>query len=73
MAFTEWPKIQSQSQIFKYGQSIFCLPHKPNFSDNFNLCLHWVSIVRGHAYEPISLMQTVLGDKYLKVPYYLDI
>ena len=40
------PKIQSHSQIFRYGQSIFCLPHRPNFSDIFDLCLHWVSVVR---------------------------
>ena len=45
-AFTARPKIQSQSQIFRYGQSIFCLPHRPNFSDIFDLCLHWVSVVR---------------------------
>ena len=44
--FTTRPKIQSQSQIFRYGQSIFCLPHRPNFSDIFDLCLHWVSVVR---------------------------
>jgi hypothetical protein len=36
-AFTARPKIQSQSQIFRYGRSIFCLPH---FSDIFDLCLH---------------------------------
>jgi hypothetical protein len=46
IAFTARPKIQSQSQIFKYGRSIFCLPHRPNFSDIFDLCLHWVSVVR---------------------------
>ena len=45
IAFTARPKIQSQSQIFRCGQSIFCLPHRPNFSDFFDLCLHWVSIV----------------------------
>ena len=48
IAFTARPKIQSQSQIFRYGRSIFCLPHRPNFSDIFDLCLHWVSVVRGH-------------------------
>ena len=37
----------SHSQIFRYCQSIFCLPHRPNFSDIFDLCLHWVSVVRG--------------------------
>ena len=45
IAFTSRPKIQSQSQIFRYGGSIFCLPHRPNFSDVINLCLHWVSVV----------------------------
>ena len=48
IAFTALPKIQSQSQIFKYDGSIFCLPHRPNFSDIFDLCLHWVSVVRVH-------------------------
>ena len=47
IAFTARPKIQSQSQIFRYGGSIFCLPHRPNFSDIFDLCFHWVSVVRG--------------------------
>ena len=47
IAFTARPKIQSQSQIFRHGQSIFCLPHRPKFSDIFDLCLHWVSVVRG--------------------------
>ena len=46
IAFTARPKIQSQSQIFRYGQSRFCLPHRPTFSDIFDLCLHWVSVVR---------------------------
>ena len=47
IAFTAWPKYQSQSQIFRQAQSIFCLPHRPNFSDIFDLCLYWVSVVRG--------------------------
>ena len=46
IAFTARPKIHSHSQIFRYGGSIFCLPHRPNFSDIFDLCLHWVSVVR---------------------------
>ena len=46
IAFTARPKIHSHSQIIKYGQSIRCLPHWPNFSDIFDLCLHWVSVVR---------------------------
>ena len=48
IAFTERLKIQSQSQIFRYGQSIFCLPHQPSFSDIFDLYLHWVSVVHAH-------------------------
>ena len=45
IAFTARPKINSHSQIFRYGQSIFCLPHRPNFSDIFDLCLHWMSVL----------------------------
>ena len=48
ITFTAWPKIKSQSQIFRYGHSIFCLPYRPKISDFFNLRLHWVSIVRRH-------------------------
>ena len=39
-------KIQSQSQSFWYGRSIFCLPHRPHFWDIFDSCLHWVSVIR---------------------------
>ena len=39
------PKIHSHSKIFRYGQSIFCLPHHPDISDIFDLCLHWVSVI----------------------------
>ena len=46
IAFTARPKVQSQSQIFRYGGSKFCLPHRPKFPDIFDLCLHWVSVVR---------------------------
>ena len=50
IVFTARLKIHSHSQIFRYGQSIFCLPHRPNFSDIFDLCLHWVSVVRVVSY-----------------------
>ena len=40
--FTPIPKF-----LGTYGRSIFCLPHRPNFSDLFELCLHWVSVVYG--------------------------
>ena len=41
----------TQSQIFRYGRSIFCLPHRPNFSNICDLCLHWVSVVRVSYYR----------------------
>ena len=46
IVFTARPKTQSQSQIFRYGGSIFSLPHWPNFSDIFDLYCHRVSVVR---------------------------
>ena len=46
IAFTAKPKIKSQFQIFRYGRNIFCLPHWYKISDLFDLCLHWVSVVR---------------------------
>ena len=39
-------KSNPQSQIFRYGRSIFCLPHRPKISYFFDLCFHWVSVVR---------------------------
>ena len=32
------------------GRSIFYLPHWPKFSDFFDLCLHWVSVVLGSSH-----------------------
>ena len=59
IAFTARPKIQFQSQIFRFGGSIFCLPHRPNFSDIFDLCLHWVSVVRGlECSSDLDLLET---------------
>ena len=55
IAFTAQPKIRSHSQIFRYGRSIFCLPHRPNFSDIFDLCLHWVSVVRDVTHGPLHV------------------
>ena len=51
IAFSATPRIQSQFQVFWYGRSIFCLPHRPNFSDIFDSCLHWVSVVRVPRYS----------------------
>ena len=47
VVFTKWRKIHSHSQIFRYGRSIFCLPHWPKLSYFFDLCLHFTSVVRG--------------------------
>ena len=54
IAFTARLKIHSHShsQIFRYGRSIFCLPHRPKFSDFFDLCLQWVSVVHDCKYCP---------------------
>ena len=41
-----WPKIKSQSMIFRYSQSISFLAHWPKISDFFDLCLHCMSVVR---------------------------
>ena len=62
--FTARTKIHSHFQIFRYGRSIFCLPHWPNFSDIFEFCLHWVSIVRGVDYQFIFAS---IKPKYAKV------
>ena len=51
ITFTARPKIHSHSQIFRYGQSIFCLPYRPTISGFFDFCLHWVSVV--HAPDPL--------------------
>ena len=65
IAFTARPKIRSQSQILRYGRSIFCLPHGPNFSDIFDLCLHWVSVVRGS--NPVTVKKALVLKKYLRI------
>ena len=58
IAFTARPKIHSHSQIFRYGGSIFCLPHRPEFSGFFDFCLHWVSVVRVISYLVSNIVQT---------------
>ena len=59
IAFTARPKFALHSQIFRYGGSIFCLPHRPIFSDIFDLCLHWVSVVRGPDHQLYKLVRHV--------------
>ena len=72
IAFTAQPKIQSQSQVLRYGQRIFCLPHRPKFSDFFELCLHWVSVVRdlmAHTQKLGNYIKKKLG--YLPIVYFM--
>ena len=52
MALTLRPTINSHSQIFNYERNILCLPHRPKFSNFFDLCLHWVSVVRALGSTP---------------------
>ena len=71
IAFTARPKIHSHSQNFRHGRSIFCLP---SFSDIFDLCLHWVSIVR--AIDPFEKMltfplNTIIHPIFLKMYHFM--
>ena len=59
IAFTARPKIQSKTQIFRYGRSIFCLTHRPNFSDIFDLCIHWLSVVLGQTKLTLFLVSLI--------------
>ena len=47
IAFTAQPKINSHSQSFRYGRSIFCLSATSAQIFRFLWFLHWVSVVRG--------------------------
>ena len=49
ISFTARPKIKSQLQIFKFGQSIF---YQPTISDFFDLCLH---AVRGYNTQEVNV------------------
>ena len=59
IAFPARPEIKSQSQIFRYGRSILYLPHRPKFSDFFDFCLHWVSVVCAHGHRLVSQASSV--------------
>ena len=47
ISFTDGRKFNPNPKFLGTAEAIFCLPHQPNFSDIFDLCLHWVSVVRG--------------------------
>ena len=46
------------------GQSIFYLPHRPKFSDLFDLCLHWVSVVRANKYSLLLRCYHILNENW---------
>ena len=62
IAFTAQPKINSHSQIFRCGRSKFCWSRRPKFSDFFDLCLHWVSVVRGHSHLNSIVYSKIQND-----------
>ena len=67
IAFTAQPKSNSQSQILRYSQIIFCLPYRPKFSDFFDLCLHWVCVVCDSGKNNMLLRsQTLVNKKEVK-------
>ena len=68
IAFTARPEIHSHSQIFRYGQSMFCLPHWPNFSDIIDLCFHWLSVVRVH----IMILSYDKKIQYIYIPSFIE-
>ena len=47
IAFTAQPKFTLTPKFLGTAEAFVCLPHWPKFSDFFDLCLHWVSVVRG--------------------------
>ena len=52
IAFPARLKINAHPYIFRYCRSKFYLPHWPKLSDFFfDLCLHWVSLVRDLSYK----------------------
>ena len=55
IAFTTRPKIHSHSQILGTAKAYFVCHIGPNFSDIFDLCLHWVSVVREVNHRELKL------------------
>ena len=73
IAFTARLKICSQSQIFRYGQSIFCLPHQPKITDFFELCLHWVSVVRDNMISVVIIYLLEIVFFFPKITFHQSI
>ena len=61
ITFTAQPKIHAHSRIFSYGRNIFCLPHLPKFSDFFDLCFHWLSVVCVVVHSTLYVLETFLA------------
>ena len=41
-------KFNPNPKFLGTAEAYFCLPHRPNFSDIFDLCRHRVSVVRAY-------------------------
>ena len=50
MAYKTWPRITPQSQMFNVAEAYLSATFNPDISNFFDLCLHWMSLVRGLSY-----------------------
>ena len=48
------------------------MPHRPNFSDIFDLCLHWVSVVRVSDSGRGKQGLLIIADQYLSHSWYFQ-
>ena len=50
--------------VYVYSQSISYLPHLPKFSDFFDLCLHWMSVLRSPCVPRCIIPFARYGNKF---------
>ena len=65
---TKRPSLHSQKlnpnpKFLGTAKAYFCLPHRPNLSDFFDLCRHWLSVVRGYSYWLLALRHSSYQKK----------
>ena len=74
IAFTAQPKINSNSQVLRYGRSIFCLPHWPKISVFwFGVRSQWnFKSTRDYAkfFDPSGLLMYYKDSKKLRPLFY---
>ena len=73
IAFTARPEIQSKSQILRYGQRTFCLPHRPKFfwfmpSLGVHAWTYLLDTAMGH-WQFLSLSFVQLKGKHCRKPH----